>query len=60
MQSGINTALIRNNKKALATITLPMKIRRTAYDSLDDFLNKVPIATLNEYGNRVISGTRIC
>jgi len=59
-QSGINTALSRNNKKTLAAIMPPVKIRRSAYGSLDDFLNKVPIATLNEYGNRVISGTRIC
>ena len=59
-QSGINTAHSRNNKKALAAIMPPVKIRRSAYDSLDDFLSKVPIATLNEYGNRVISGTRIC
>jgi hypothetical protein len=60
MQNGINAVHSCNNKKTLAAITLPMKIKKSAYDSLDDFLNKVPIATLNKYGNRVISGTRIC
>jgi len=59
-QSGINTAHSLKNKKALAAIIPSVKIRRSVYDSLDDFLNKVPIATMNEYGNRVISGTRIC
>jgi len=59
-KSGINTAHIRNNKKALAEIIPLVRIRRSTYESLDDFLNKFPIATLNEYGNRVISGTRIC
>jgi hypothetical protein len=58
MLNGINTTHSRNNKKTLTAI--PMKVRRSAYDSLDDFLNKIPIATLNVYGKRVISGTRIC
>jgi len=59
-KSGMNTANNRKYKRTLAVNILPLKIKRSVYDSLDDFLDKVPIATMNEYGNRVISGTRIC
>jgi hypothetical protein len=31
-----------------------------AYKGIDDFLRSFPIATVNRYGDRVISGIRIC
>ena len=54
------TAHSRNNKKAWAVIIPPIKIRNAAYGSYDDFMNKIPIAALNEYGELTIGGTRIC
>jgi hypothetical protein len=38
----------------------PGKTRCAAYNSIDDFLSSYPIFSLNEYGERVISGRRIC
>jgi hypothetical protein len=29
-------------------------------NSLDDFLKRCPFSRINQYGDRVISGTRIC
>jgi hypothetical protein len=34
--------------------------KATTYRSIDDFLRKVPISTVNEYGELSISGKRIC
>jgi hypothetical protein len=34
--------------------------KRTAYRCLDDFLRSCPVFSLNEYGEKVISGRRIC
>ena len=59
-RSGINAAHSRNSKKALSAIWPSIKIRKAAYGSFDDFLDKVPIGNLNEYGQRVICGRRIC
>jgi hypothetical protein len=36
------------------------RIINAAYHSIDDFLRTNPIATMNRYGDRVISGSRIC
>jgi hypothetical protein len=38
----------------------PGKTRCAAYNSIDDFLSSHPIFSLNEYGERVIGGRRIC
>jgi hypothetical protein len=38
----------------------PIKTGYTAYNGIDDFLRSYPIFSLNEYGERVISGRRIC
>ena len=59
-RSGINAAHSRSSKKALTVIWPFMRIRKAAYNSFDDFLDKVPIGTLNEHGQRVICGKRIC
>jgi len=32
----------------------------SAYRSISDFMKKVPVSTMNEYGVRVIRGMRIC
>jgi hypothetical protein len=36
------------------------RIVNSAYHGIDDFLRSYPIATMNRYGERVISGVRIC
>ena len=33
---------------------------RLVYPSMDEFLSLYPVAIVNEYGERVISGKRIC
>jgi hypothetical protein len=38
----------------------PIKIVNTVVCGIDDFLRSYPIFSLNEYGERVISGRRIC
>jgi len=57
---GYKTAHSRNNKKSWAAIIQPIKIKNAAYRSYDDFMNKIPITALNEYGELTIGGTRIC
>jgi hypothetical protein len=32
----------------------------SAYRNINDFMKKVPVSTINEYGIRVIRGMRIC
>jgi hypothetical protein len=39
---------------------MSMKTGYAPYNGIDDFLRSYPICSLNEYGERVISGRRIC
>jgi hypothetical protein len=50
----------RHYRQLLAERAPPYLLTDSHSDSLDDFLMKFPIATLNKYGQRVISGKRIC
>jgi hypothetical protein len=50
----------RRNTGANKQGKAPVKIRYAAYNGIDDFLRSYPIFTLNEYGERIISGRRIC
>jgi hypothetical protein len=38
----------------------PRKTGYAAYKGIDDFLKSYPVSTMNKYGERVISGYRIC
>jgi hypothetical protein len=38
----------------------PVKTGYAAYNGIEDFLRSYPIFSLNEYGERVIGGRRIC
>jgi hypothetical protein len=59
-----DTSVIRTKNKQwqwpLTEKSLRRKAGNNVHVSLDDFLRKHPIATLNRFGDRVISGTRIC
>ena len=48
-----------SNRRSLEVIT-PSRKRSSYLGSLDDFLKRFPISTMNEYGDRVIRGIRIC
>jgi hypothetical protein len=50
----------RHHRQFLAESAPPYLLTDPHSSSLDDFLMRFPIATLNEYGRRVISGKRIC
>ena len=47
------------NKKR-KVIVLPQEELKAGYRNLDDFLRSNSIATTNEYGDVIISGSRIC
>jgi len=49
----------RQRRQLLAERAPPYLLTDSYYNSLDGFLMRFPIATLNEYGERVISGKRI-
>jgi hypothetical protein len=55
-----NHADKKHHRQLLAERAPPYLLSDSHSDSLDDFLMKFPIATLNKYGQRVISGKRIC
>jgi hypothetical protein len=55
-----NNARKKNYGQVLAEKTPPYLITDSPSSRLDDFLLRFPIATVNEYGERVISGKRIC
>jgi hypothetical protein len=38
----------------------PKKTGYAAYHGIDDFLKAFPVATMNRYGEPIISGIRIC
>ena len=43
------------------TVSVPSrKNEGFVYPSINEFLSKYPVSTVNEYGDRVISGKRIC
>ena len=46
--------------KARKTAALPQKRRKAAYRNLEDFLRSNLIASTNQYGDLIISGSRIC
>ena len=51
----------RQAKKKPRTVrTSSQKRRRTVYPDLNEFLSQYPVATVNEYGEKVIYGKRIC
>jgi hypothetical protein len=61
MKNKTNAAAHDNRRfKAMAVMLLPVKTGKAASNGFDDFLMKNPIAVRNEYGERVISGRRIC
>jgi len=55
-----NYACKRRYRQLLAERAPPYLLTDSYSVGLDGFLMKFPIATFNEYGERVISGTRIC
>jgi hypothetical protein len=50
----------RIKKKPRTVRTSSPKSKRTVYPDLNEFLSQYPIATVNEYGEKVIYGKRIC
>jgi len=48
------------NKKAKMVGATARKSERFIYPDLDDFLLQYPVATTNQYGERVITGRRVC
>ena len=48
------------HRKTEASKGQPRKTKRRVYQGIGDFLNRVPIATANAYGEMVIAGRRIC
>jgi hypothetical protein len=55
-----NNAGKRHYKQILAEETPPYLLKDSISTNLDDFLLLFSIATVNEYGDRTISGKRIC
>jgi hypothetical protein len=55
-----NTIRKRTKKKPRTARTQPQKSKRTVYPDLNEFLSQYPVATVNEYGEKVIYGKRIC
>ena len=47
-------------RKTGAAKRQPHRTKRRVYQGIGDFLNRVPIATASEYGERVLIGQRIC
>jgi len=50
----------RPNGKHRTARSPSRKRKELAYPSLNEFLSQYPVATVNEYGERVIYGRRIC
>jgi hypothetical protein len=50
----------RTKKKPWTARTQPQKSKRAVYPDLNEFLSQYPVATVNEYGEKVIYGKRIC
>ena len=50
----------RAKKKPRTVRTSSQKSKRTVYPDLNEFLSQYPVATVNEYGEKVIYGKRIC
>jgi hypothetical protein len=50
----------RKRRKPLTEKASTRKAGTVIRTGLDDFLKQYPFSTLNEYGDRVISGRRIC
>jgi hypothetical protein len=50
----------RKGRKPLTEKASTRKAGTVIRTGLDDFLKQYPFSTLNEYGDRVISGRRIC
>jgi len=50
----------RTKKESRTVRTTSQKSKRTVYPDLNEFLSQYPIATVNEYGEKVIYGKRIC
>jgi hypothetical protein len=50
----------RTKKESRTVRTTSQKSKRTVYPDLNEFLSQYPVATMNEYGERVIYGKRIC
>ena len=57
-----NTIRGRTKKKPRTVRTPPQKSKGSVYvyPDLNEFLMQYPVATVNEYGAKVISGRRIC
>jgi len=49
-----------SRKKTRTVKGSPRKSKRPFYQDLKEFLLKNQITTVNEYGDKVICGTRIC
>ena len=59
-RNGITRRRFSNGAGPSMTVT-PKKTVKTANKvGLEDFLKTYPVAVFNEYGDRVISGRRIC
>ena len=54
-------AMRRQPQRKSRTVRAPsQKSGRFVYPSLDEFLSMNPVASMSEYGAKVISGRRIC
>ena len=47
-------------RKGERAVKLIRKAKDGFYNSLDDFLRENPIAVSNQYGEKIISGIRVC
>jgi len=50
----------RTKKKPRTIRATSRKSERAVYPDLNEFLSQYPVATVNEYGEKVIYGKRIC
>ena len=49
-----------NTSKCRKISILSQVAKRAIYHNLDDFLKSIQVGIVNEYGERTISGRRIC
>lgn len=50
----------RTGQKSKTVRASSRKSRKFFYPSLNEFLSQYPVATANEYGEKVIYGKRVC
>ena len=50
----------RHNRKPKTARASSKKRKASVYPGLNEFLSQYPVATVNEYGEKVIYGRRVC